>query len=127
MQINCVLFHVTRGHVCDCKSLEVLENFMAFWKVLSGSCSETCVTCCDDENEELNTVAEEAIDKKKENGWWNHNICIKQTEPEVKLCRRQLILPRPYPATEREVLKLHLTVPALCYLVGSIYISKWCL
>jgi hypothetical protein len=109
--MKCILFNVMKEHSHDFKSVVVLQN--------SGS--EACVTSMGDGTEEINIKVEvadikveESVDIKEENPEVITFPPVR-TEPEVSvwgLCVRhqQLMLPRPFTATKRELLKLHLII-----------------
>jgi len=44
----------------------VLQNYMGFVEIETGSCTETCVTCDVDGTEEVSIKVEESIDIKEE-------------------------------------------------------------
>ena len=132
--MKCVLFHIMKEHSRDFKSVVLLQNCMGLIKGEPDSGSEACVTALDDGSEEFSLEVEEAdindyetkikveelVDIKEENPEAIIFPPIK-TEPEVSvwgLCVRQqqFMLPRPFTATKRELLKLNFNYPCVCTL-----------
>ena len=132
--MKCVLFQIMKEHSRDFKSVVLLQNCMGLIKGEPDSGSEACVTALDDGSEEFSLEVEEAdindyetkikveelVDIKEENPEAIIFPPIK-TEPEVSvwgLCVRQqqFMLPRPFTATKRELLKLHFNYLYVCTL-----------
>ena len=130
-----------KEHSRDFKGVVLLQNCMGLMRDEPDSGSEACVTPLEDGSEEFSMEVEEAdikdyeteikveesdikiedpIDIKEENPEAIIFPPIK-TEPEVSvwgLCVRQqqLMLPRPFTATKRELLKLNFNYPCVCTL-----------
>ena len=120
-----VLCHVMKEHGHDFKSVLMLQSSICLIKKEPDSDSRACVTTFDIGSEEgnikfelSNIKFEESLDIKEENP---EAITIPpiKPEPEVSvwgLCIRQqcFLLPRPFTATKREIMKIHFNYPYVC-------------
>jgi len=130
--MKCDLFHEMKEHSHDFKIVVVLQNCMGLIKDEPDSGSEAYETNLEDGSEEGNITdedanikieeteikVEESEDIKEENP---EAITIPpiKPEPEVSvwgLCIRQqcFLLPRPFTATKREIMKIHFNYPYVC-------------
>jgi len=132
--MKCDLFHEMKEHSHDFKIVVVLQNCMGLIKDEPDSGSEAYETHLEEGSEEGNIAdedadlkieeteikVEESEDIKEENP---EAITIPpiKSKPEVSvwgLCIRQqcFLLPRPFTATKREIMKIHLNYFYVCTL-----------
>jgi len=129
--MKCDLFHEMKEHSHDFKIVVVLQNCMGLIKDEPDSGSEAYETNLEDGSEEGNITdedadlkIEEAEIKVEESEDIEENpevITIPpiKPEPEVSvwgLCISQqcFMLPRPFTATKREIIKIHFNYPYVC-------------
>jgi len=129
--MKCDLFREMKEHSRDFKIVMVLQNCMDLIKDEPDSGSEAYETNLEDRSEEGNITDEDANikieaeikfeefeDIKEENPEVLTITAIKP-EPEVSvwgLCISQqcFMLPRPFTATKREIMKIHFNYPYVC-------------
>jgi hypothetical protein len=129
--MKCDLFREMKEHSRDFKIVMVLQNCMDLIKDEPDSGSEANETNLEDRSEEGNITDEDANmkieaeikfeefeDIKEENPEVLTSPAIKP-EPEVSvwgLCISQqcFMLPRPFTATKREIMKIHFNYPYVC-------------
>jgi hypothetical protein len=137
--MKCYLFHEMKEHSHDIKIVVVLQICMGLIKDEPDSGSEAYETNLEDGIEEGNITDEDANIKIEESDIKIEEAKIKveesedikeenpeaitfppiKPEPEVSvwgLCIRQqhFMLPRPFTATKREIIKIHLNYPYVC-------------
>ena len=123
--MKCDLFHEMKEHSHDFKIVVVLQNCMGLIKDEPDSGSEAYETNLEDGSEEGNITDEDADLKMEESeGIKEENpegitVSPIMPEPEVSvwgLCISQqcFMLPRPFTATKREIIKIHFNYPYVC-------------
>jgi len=137
--MKCDLFHEMKEHSHDFKIAVVLQNCMGLIKDEPDSGSEAYETNLEDGSEEGNITDEDADLKIEESDIKIEDAEIKvedsedikeenpeaitippiKSEPEVSvwgLCIRQqcFLLPRPFTATKREIMKIHFNYFYVC-------------
>jgi len=137
--MKCDLFHEMKEHSHDFKIVVVLQNCMGLIKDEPDSGSEAYETNLEDGSEEGNITDEDADLKIEESDIKIEEAEIKveesedikeenpeaitispiKPEPEVSvwgLCIRQqcFLLPKPFPATNREIMKIHFNYTYVC-------------
>jgi hypothetical protein len=136
--MKCDLFHEMKEHSHDFKIVVVLQNCTGLIKDEPDSGSEAYETTLEDGSEEGNITDEDAdlkieADIKIEEGEIKveESEDIKEENPEVitippikpepevsvwGLCisQQRFMLPRPFTATKREIMKIHFNYPFVC-------------